>query len=99
MVQIERICLDKGLELRASKNPDAADRTSKSTRCTREEPMARRHGSTAGQRVAWVSQLLGRERDVRSGDPAEAAGRGVAADAVHVGGARAGGAGAGVAAA
>src|SRR5436305_14038104 len=30
----------------------------KSIPCTREEPMARRHGSTAGQRVAWVSQLL-----------------------------------------
>src|SRR5439155_15626953 len=31
----------------------------KSKPCTRGEPMARRHGSTPGQRVAWVSQLLG----------------------------------------
>jgi hypothetical protein len=30
----------------------------KSIPCTREEPMARRHGSTPGQRVTWVSQLL-----------------------------------------
>jgi hypothetical protein len=30
----------------------------KSIPCTREEPMARRHGSTAKQRAAWVSQLL-----------------------------------------
>src|SRR6266702_6040221 len=44
---------------RARQPPDAPDRTIKSTRCTREEPMARRPGSTPGQRVAWVSQLLG----------------------------------------
>jgi hypothetical protein len=30
----------------------------KSIPCTREEPVARRHGSTVGERVAWVSQLL-----------------------------------------
>src|SRR3954449_2281529 len=42
----------------ARKSPGASDRTTKSTPCTREEPMAQRHGSTASERVAWVSQLL-----------------------------------------
>src|SRR5215210_3642016 len=45
--------------MRARKSPGAPDRTTKSTPCTREEPMARRHGSTAEQRVGWVSQMLG----------------------------------------
>src|SRR4051794_1959491 len=45
--------------MRARRSPGAPDRTTTSHPCTREEPMARRHGSTAQQRVAWVSQLLG----------------------------------------
>src|SRR2546426_8377138 len=59
MVQIEGIRLDNWQGTGARKSPGAPDRTTKSKLCTREEPMARRHGSTAGQRVAWVSQLLG----------------------------------------
>src|SRR5215210_4951818 len=44
--------------MRARKSPGAPDRTTASHPCTREEPMARRHGSTAQQRAAWGSQLL-----------------------------------------
>src|SRR6266487_472989 len=59
MVQIEGIRLDNWQGTGARKSPGAPDRTTKSKLCTREEPMARRHGSTPKQRVGWVSQLLG----------------------------------------